>query len=187
MAAIASARMARAQLAQLEAGGKLDEGLRCEVLNGELVIRGSPAARHRAAVEVLSHHFSTWVCDHGGKALVDVGIEIGDQRLVPDLAFVGPDRVGDLHGDAFGLPPDLVVEVTSPGSGSIDLDEKRDVYAALGVGEYWVVDHAGERVLVRRLGDAGTYHSTEHTTGRLTTPAAPGLQVPVAELVGGDR
>lgn len=35
------ARMAHAHLERLDAEGKLDEGLRYEVLNGELVIRGA--------------------------------------------------------------------------------------------------------------------------------------------------
>lgn len=64
----------------------------------------------------------------------------------------------------------------------MDLHEKRVVYERLGVTEYWVVDLAEGRVLVHRLADDGAYHTAERTSGTLTTPAAPGLEIPVTEL-----
>lgn len=39
MAAATGASTARAQLARLEAEGKVDDRMRCEILHGELVIR----------------------------------------------------------------------------------------------------------------------------------------------------
>lgn len=96
---------------------------------------------------------------------------------------MGPDRAGQVDVDGFHAPPDLVVEVTSPGTRSLDVNEKRDVYAEIGVAEYWVVDLARDVVVVHRLTDARTYAGTEHTEGTLTTPAAPGVDVPLPELL----
>lgn len=186
MAVTTSARMAHALLERLEAEGKLDEGLRYEVLNGELVIRGAPQIRHERVVSVLLWRFVHWTSQHGGEAFSGVGIELGGQQLVPDVSFVGPERAGELDPDGFHVAPDLVVEVTSPGTRSMDLHEKRIIYQELGVAEYWIVDLAEGRVLVHRLADDGAYHITERISGTLTPLAAPGLEVPVTELVARD-
>ncbi|MGI8876416.1 MAG: Uma2 family endonuclease, partial [Egibacteraceae bacterium] len=178
-----SARMAHALLERLEAEGTLVEGLRCEILNGELVIRGVPLVRHARVVRALVRHLAAWNDAHGGEVFTEVGVEIGDQQLVPDVVFMGPERAGEIDADGFHVPPDLVVEVTSPGTRSLDLHEKRDIYQTLGVGEYWVVDLAGDVVVVHRRDEASRYALTEAAAGTLTALAAPGLQVPVAELL----
>ena len=42
-----------------------------------------------------------------------------------------------------GKPPDFVLEIGSPSTARRDLIEKRDLYAQLGVGEYWRFDGSG--------------------------------------------
>jgi Uma2 family endonuclease len=58
----------------------------------------------------------------------------------PDVSFVANenlDRVGEVVVDG---PPDLAVEVISPGSRQYDMGEKFVNYARFGVEEYWVID-----------------------------------------------
>ena len=43
-----------------------------------------------------------------------------------------------------GKPPDFVLEVASPSTAEIDVGDKRDDYAALGIPEYWRFDRTGE-------------------------------------------
>ncbi len=42
-----------------------------------------------------------------------------------------------------GKPPDFILEIGSPSTASADLGRKRDLYAELGVGEYWRYDATG--------------------------------------------
>ena len=42
-----------------------------------------------------------------------------------------------------GKPPDFVLEIGSPSTARVDLGRKRDLYAELGVGEYWRFDASG--------------------------------------------
>ena len=42
-----------------------------------------------------------------------------------------------------GKPPDFILEIGSPSTGRVDLGRKRDLYAELGVGEYWRYDGSG--------------------------------------------
>ena len=59
-----------------------------------------------------------------------------------------------------GKPPDFVLEIASCSTGRLDLCEKRDAYAALGIPEYWRFDetgcHHGTRLAGDRLKD-GVY------------------------------
>ena len=48
--------------------------------------------------------------------------------------------------------PDFVLEVVSPSTWSVDWGEKRALYAALGVEEYWLYDPTGERLATRLRG-----------------------------------
>ena len=52
-----------------------------------------------------------------------------------------------------GKPPDFVLEIASPSTGRIDVTDKRDDYAALGVAEYWRFDDTGESHGARLAGD----------------------------------
>ena len=45
-----------------------------------------------------------------------------------------------------GKGPDFVLEVASPGTWREDVGPKREVYARLGVGEYWLYDPMGEHL-----------------------------------------
>ena len=59
-----------------------------------------------------------------------------------------------------GRPPDFVLEVASESTAGIDVGEKREDYAALGIPEYWRFDetgrHYGERLAGEQLVD-GVY------------------------------
>ena len=52
-----------------------------------------------------------------------------------------------------GKPPDFVMEVASESTAAIDVGEKRDEYAALGIAEYWRFDQSGEYHGARLAGD----------------------------------
>ena len=95
----------------------------------------------------------------------------------PDLfvAFgVDPAAYGASNGYVIseqGKPPDFVLEIASRRTGRIDVTEKRDDYAALGIGEYW------------RFDETGQYHGTRLAGERLVD----GVYQPITigELAGG--
>ena len=63
-----------------------------------------------------------------------------------------------------GKPPDFVLEVASRHTGDEDTGEKREVYAALGIPEYWRFDETGEHHGERLAGDSlvdGVYEPVE--------------------------
>ena len=74
----------------------------------------------------------------------------GNRRVQPDC-FIAFDV--DAEAIRLNLPnywiwevgkvPDFVMEVASPSTASNDLEEKRDLYASLGIAEYWRFDPTG--------------------------------------------
>ena len=74
----------------------------------------------------------------------------GTEMRYPDLLVVfgvDPDLYKDSNGYIIseqGKSPDLVLEIASPHSGSVDTGEKRRYYEELGVAEYWRFDETGE-------------------------------------------
>ena len=54
-----------------------------------------------------------------------------------------------------GKPPDFVLEIGSPSTARNDLGSKRDLYARLGIGEYWRFDGTGQDFYLEPL--AGEY------------------------------
>ena len=52
-----------------------------------------------------------------------------------------------------GKPPDFVMEIASRRTGSVDVMEKREEYARLGIQEYWRFDETGEFHGSRLAGD----------------------------------
>ncbi len=98
--------------------------------------------------------------------------ETGQQRLVmPDLYValgVQAASVRRRNGyfiELVGKPPDFVLEIASESTYPNDLGAKRDLYARLGVGEYWRFDgtggqYYGEPLAGERLAD-GEYRRLE--------------------------
>ncbi|MEO1400145.1 MAG: Uma2 family endonuclease [Cyanobacteria bacterium J06635_1] len=65
--------------------------------------------------------------------------------------------------------PDLVGEVADTTLAS-DLDEKKQLYAALGIPEYWVIDVTALRVLAFRLNENQRYQQVETSTALAGLP-----------------
>lgn len=91
------------------------------------------------------------------------------QTRLPDLMVLSEELV-ELLGDDRGTitrdmpPPDLIIEVVSPGKTNEERDYrfKRSEYAARGVAEYWVIDSEESKVTVFTL-EAGFYEEVVYT------------------------
>ena len=90
------------------------------------------------------------------------------------------DRIGEQVVDG---PPDLVVEILSPGTARHDLGPKRAKYEQAGVPEYWIVDPVNKSVEIQVL-EGGKYgrHALVRRDEILRSPLLPGLEVPLADV-----
>ena len=79
--------------------------------------------------------------------------------------------------------PDLVVEILSPSTASVDRGRKLSLYERSGVREYWIVDRAARLVEVHVFGST-PLHRVLDDRGVLESALLPGLQIRVAEIFG---
>jgi Uma2 family endonuclease len=77
-----------------------------------------------------------------------------DYRLA-DLTFVAKERLAIVQARGIYGPPDLVVEIVSPGKKNAerDLVEKFAIYEQFGVQEYWIVTPYLEEIKLYGLKD----------------------------------
>jgi len=163
-----------------------DDGWRHALVRGELQ-RMTPAGfRHGAVImnvaAPLSHHVKARLGVVCGAETGFVLARNPDTVLAPDVAFVRRERI-----PASGLPvafwegpPDLAVEVTSPGDTRPEVAEKVASWLAAGTRVVWVVDPGRGSVVV---------HEPGATPRRLAAsdvldgaPLFPGFRLPVADV-----
>ena len=88
-----------------------------------------------------------------------------DLRRNPDLAIAfNADRAAFERSNGYiiseqGKPPDFVIEIASRSTARVDVGQKREDYALMGIREYWRFDETGEfhgaRLSGERLGEEG--------------------------------
>lgn len=164
---------------------RLPEGARVELIKGELLSEPSPRYGHQGTVGELYVLIRAWAnANDGGKVVVspfDVHLPSGDV-VQPDLVFVAKPHLDLIKGWVMGVP-DLLIEVLSPENPERDLLIKRDLYAANGVPEYWIVDPDGRTVQIFQIGGGGYGLPTLYEAAdTVTSTLLPGLAIPVAGL-----
>jgi Uma2 family endonuclease len=159
---------------------------RYELIEGELFVAPAPNIEHqRKGFRVAKR-----VSDHAERndlgevfiAPCDVVLAPGTV-LEPDIIFVSKARQSIVKEGCIEGAPDLVVEVLSDSSRTIDRFVKRDRYAEFGVPEYWLLDPFEPRIEVLRL-EAGKYRvaGSFGPGDTLESLTFPGLQIPVSSL-----
>ena len=183
----------------------LDEGdyaadCRFELSRGILIVEWMSMAEaanpwHIFVIDRVREIISAWRRDNPGRVLVVGGG--GESR------FVIPISESDRHPDVtiytsrpptadrrawWDRPPELAIEVVSPGSSVRDHEEKPPEYLAYGVGEYWVLDpdhpdRPGPSARVFTRNESGDAWDDRWEDEAVTSDRFPGLRVPVADVL----
>ena len=70
----------------------------------------------------------------------------GDTVLQPDLVFVSKEKESIISERGIEGAPDLVVEISSPGSYHFDRGAKKSIYERNGIPHLWLVTPAEHRI-----------------------------------------
>jgi Uma2 family endonuclease len=163
-----------------------DDGIRYEVIGGELFGEPPPTWRHQLiATELLFQLRTYFGAGFRGRIATAAGLRLSNEDIVkPDLVVFLEEHHDRIDESAVAAgPPDLTVEILSPGTAGRDLCEKRALYERSGIPEYWIVDPRAQRTQVLTLvggayREAGLYRSGD----TLVSPLLPGLEIPVIEI-----
>ena len=147
---------------------------------------GNEGINHARFNELLTLIFGFWFARQPDLLVDLLGgcvIEKPNQRAAaPDkVLYIGENSPKWQEGEPRRINleqwrvPDLVGEISDT-TLAIDLDEKKQLYAGLGVPEYWVIDIRGKRAIAFRLQENGKYHEIN------TSIALNGLPIALLEL-----
>jgi Uma2 family endonuclease len=147
---------------------------RYELVNGVVLMSPSGTPDHSDVFLEVSHQLQVFARKTGA---IHVYAET-DVRFAPDTVY-RPDlcvyRKQRLPAKPARLtePPDLIVEVLSPGTKQYDLLTKRDDYDRFGVSEYWAIDP-----------EDGTVRCWVRESGRLVPKPVTGDSIASTALPG---
>lgn len=170
----------------LEEWAQLDEDESGELVDGYLVEEEMPSFVHEAVVGWLIEVLRAWLISRGGFVAgsgVKIKVSARSGRMADVIAYF---RRGKF--EARGLvtvPPDVAIEVVSPGLADQRRDriDKLDEYAAFGVRFYWIVSPELRTIEVLELGaDARYVHAQNISAGRVGVTGCDGLVLDVDSL-----
>ena len=145
---------------------------RYELLDGELILVGSPNMDHQEAVTNLGTSLSVFAKEHdlGKIYFAPTDVLLADTDVVqPDLLFVSNEREHIRTPANIQGAPDFIVEILSPSSVRRDWHHKRELYASHGVREYWIVDPVHQIVSVMLLQNSALEIDGTYTEGDTVT------------------
>jgi len=166
-----------------------DSDIRWELIDGIPYAMGAPTSDH----QTISGNFFAQLHNHlRGKtcrvfsAPFDVRLNYskGDTTVVqPDLVVIC-DR-GKIDKSGCLGAPDMVVEILSPSTASLDTVKKFNKYMEAGVKEYWVVNPDTKAVHVHVLKEGAYVTGAYEDTDTVPVSILPGCEIDLAEVFGG--
>jgi Uma2 family endonuclease len=164
-----------------------DDGLRYEVLDGELVVVPSPNRRHQSILLELAVQVRARLDARGGGAIYIAPLDVRlHERTVcqPDLLVIATHDLARQPEGFVDGPPLLACEILSPSTRGRDLIRKRSLYARFGVPWYWVLDPDGRSVEELQLdGDAYATVTRAVAPARFASALFPGLELDLDALL----
>ena len=123
-----------------------------EYVKGELVPMPPTSVEHGDISADLFWFLNLHVRENklGRVYMPDTGFRVGEQVLMPDVAFVSTDRFPADRSKFFSIPPELAVEVVSPTDALHRVVEKAFAYLDAGTQLVWVLEPRSKTVTVYR-------------------------------------
>ena len=156
-----------------------DDGLRYEVIRGELFVSPAPGTSHQRAVRDVCRRLQEYLETNDAGEALPAPFEVefaGDSAVQPDVIVILEAQRPRLSRKRLTGAPAVAIEIISYTSKRTDRLQKRRLYQDEGVSEYWIVDL--ELRSVERWRPADT--EPEVVTGCLIWRPAP--DVPPFEL-----
>jgi len=166
-----------------ELGSLPNEPIRHELIKGELLTMSLPKSEHMRVSANLTVLLGQHVkANRLGKVCAEGGYKLErdpDTVLGPDVSFVSHNRWALSPEGYHEGPPDLAVEVLSPGDRKGRIERKLALWLEAGTRSVWHVDPRHRTVeVISSIGQRRTFHETDE----LVDDTVPGFHVKVSEI-----
>ena len=165
-----------------------DDGNLYELIEGELLVSRAHGLTHQSVSGNLFVSIKNYLSENPiGQVWTTPGVIFSESSgVIPDIVFVSSERREEIvSGERITGPPDLIIEIVSPGAENERRDRvaKRQIYGKYGVKEYWVVNPEKRAIEVFLL--AGQTLKLQNSLGEqdeLTSSVMPGFSCKVAGI-----
>ncbi|MBA3649655.1 MAG: Uma2 family endonuclease [Chitinophagales bacterium] len=160
----------------------ISEDDKAEFINGNVIMQSPATAFHTSIVANLVNLMRNYV--HKQK-LGEIFFEKALVTLTrndyePDIIFYTSAKANNIKPEQLKFPaPDLIVEVLSRSTESIDRGVKFEDYAHHGVDEYWLVDPSKLLIEQYFLSNKNYQLNFKDTKGTIVSRAITGFKTPV--------
>jgi len=163
----------------------VDEDMKAEFINGEIVVHSPVKKEHNDATKGLLSLLDNYVIknDSGYVGVEKVMVRFSRNDYEPDLCYFNKTKSKTFKKGQHLFPiPDMVVEVKSKSTAKNDRDTKYKDYEQHGVGEYWMVDPDKE-IVEQYLLIKGTYKLHKKASdGQIVSKKVKGFNIPVRAI-----
>lgn len=157
-----------------------------EWVDGEIIEVMTSNVRHQLILDLLLDLVKRYVRQHKlGLVIFDVLMRLPHRPSgrVPDLMFVGNQKLRRLTATHLEGPADLAVEIVSPDSEIRDRRDKLAEYEAAGLPELWLIDEPRREARFYVLGEDGRYREVPlNDAGIYESRVLSGLRLRVSWL-----
>lgn len=164
---------------------------RFELVDGEIVAKMSPKYKHSTLQLRLLLTLNNWCESYScGRVRPEWGVVLQRQGQdwvpVPDLTYVSYQRLtAEWEEDTpCPIPPELVIEIISPGQSFGEMTQKATDYLQAGVSRVWVGDNQAQSITVFGVDE---FPQTFWLGDIICDPLLPGLEIALADLFAGGR
>jgi Uma2 family endonuclease len=160
-----------------------DDGNRHELIKGELLTMVLPKREHaRVCANLIAILVSHVKANDLGEVWADSGFKLEsnpDTVIGPDVSFTTKHRLANLPEGYCVGPPDLAIEVRSPGDRRGKVERKTTMWLDFGIRSLWLVNPAKRTVEVFHAdGKRWLFHESDE----LVDDTVPGFRVAVSKL-----
>jgi Uma2 family endonuclease len=163
-----------------------EAGPRYQLIEGDLYMAPAPNRFHQEISRNLQVKLFLYLLETGVGKIFNAPFDVYlDETNVfqPDLIVVLNDRLGILTEEGAEGPPNLVIEILSPKTRRLDLEQKRKAYPRFGVQELWIIDPDPRLTTQHRFcADGSVITVVTSESDSLTSPLLPGFVISGTEL-----
>lgn len=150
-----------------------------ELVDGKALPKVSPKYFHSALQGALCRLIRVW-CRGKGRVVPEWAITLKrsgtDWVPTPDVTYVSYDRLPKSwkRNEACPVPPELAIEIISPGQTLKEFEDKAKDYLAAGVSRVWVIDPEAMSFKVFFPDGQVNFYNAD---SKIVDPMLPGLEL----------
>jgi Uma2 family endonuclease len=163
----------------------IDESMKVEFINGEIVVHSPAMKRHNQATGLLYQllHNFCYKNDLGFVGFEKIMTVFSRNDYEPDIVFFGNEKAKEFKEVQTLFPvPDFVVEILSKSTAKNDRGIKFDDYETHKVAEYWIIDPESEVVEQYLLQEKRYELALKSGNGTIKSKVIKDFEIPIRAI-----